>query len=116
MGIKVIDELPWEEKKDMRMEQLKADLREIIEKRIRVCEIVDVQYPEGTMRDRLHNALRKVLWEYAELDKKNFRALPVDTRVLEIKSRKIDGERHWYMTFDVETWDEGWRKFREENR
>ena len=117
MGIKVIDELPWEKKKDNRMELLEADIREIIEKRIHVCEIVDAQYPDGTIRDRLIKAIRTVIWGYAERDKKGTRRIPTNLfRVLAIRSKTIDGKKHWYITFDVNLWDEEWKTFGDKNR
>ena len=113
MGIKVIDELPRTEKNE-RMEQLKANLREIIEKRIPVCEITDPPYPNSVMRERLLTAIRKTIWEYAEKDKYGHKKVPVVA--LDIHSRTIEGKKHWYITFDVNKWTEEWERFREENR
>lgn len=113
MGIKVIEALPGEKKNDKRMEQLKADLREIIEKRIQVCEIVGVEYAESAMRNRVRYAMRKVLWEHAERDKDGILRLPRMEKVLQIRGRRIAGRTHWYVTFDTDMWDEEWKIFRE---
>ena len=115
MAIKVIEALPGDEKKDNRMEQLKADLREIIEKKIPLCEIIDPQYPDGTIRDRLIKAIRTVIWERAERDKNGVKRIPKFNGILEIKSRKGENRRRWYIQFDVEQWEEEWVNFREEN-
>ncbi len=116
MAIKVIEALPGDEKKDNRMEQLKADLREIINKKIPLCEIIDPQYPDGTIRDRLIKAIRTVIWECAERDKTGVKRIPKFNGVLEIKSRKGQERRHWYIQFDVKQWEEAWEVFWAENR
>jgi hypothetical protein len=113
MGIKVIEALPGEKKNEKRMEQLKADMREIIEKRIQVCEIVGVEYSESAMRDRIKIAMSKVLWDHAERDKDGILRLPHIEKVLQIKGIRITGETHWYVTFDTDMWDEEWKIFRE---
>ena len=116
MAIKVIDALPGDEKKDNRMEQLKADMREIIMKRIPLCEITDAQYPDGTMRDRMVKAIRTVVWEFAERDKNGTKRIPKFNGVLEVRSRKVEERRHWYVMFDVKQWEEEWEEFWKENR
>ena len=116
MAIKVIEALPGDDKKDNRMEQLKVDLREIIMRKVPLCEIIDPQYPDGTIRDRLIKAIRTVIWEFAERDKNGVKRIPKFNGVLEIKSRKGQERRHWYIQFDVKQWEAEWENFWEENR
>ena len=100
MGVKPVDEIGITFRdKSKQMEQLKADVREIIRKKIRVAEITDPPYPDSTMRERLHNSMRYVLWEdYG-------RKAPAWKQVFKISYRKTEGKTHWYVLFDVEYWD-----------
>ncbi len=111
MGIKAIDTMPKPERNE-RMESLKRDVREIIDNRIGMCEITDPPYPQSTMRERLGKAIRIVVWEQAKKEKTIH--APSASRVFKIESRKKDGTVHWYVTFDVDLWDEEWKKIKEQ--
>ena len=114
MGVKPIEEVPFSESNE-KMEILKNDVREIIEKRIRVCEITDPPYPTSTMRERLQKAMRTVLWEMAEEGKDGRMHTPGSSEVFRISYRHIQKKIHWYVMFDVDKWEEEWRQFREAN-
>ena len=94
MAIKPIESMP-SPKINERMERLKNDVREIIEKRIPVCEIIDPPYPQSTMRAQLGKAIRIVVWEQQVGTAKAFK----------IETRKIDNVVHWYVIFDKAKWD-----------
>jgi len=113
MGVKPINEMPAPQVNE-RLEALKKDIREIIQKRIPICEITDPPYPSSTMRDRFHAALHSVLWEYHERfdkdEKKHFLFHSYNT--LKIESRKIDNVVRWYVKFDMELWDKELEEYR----
>lgn len=92
------------------MEQLKKDVREVIEKRIPLCEIIDPPYSQSSMRERLRKAIRTVIWEYTK--EKRMNHFPSTTDVLHIETRRKDGATHWYIRFDVERWDEEWARIK----
>ena len=110
MSVKEIQTMPKPEINE-RMESLKQDVREIIENRIKICEITDPPYPQSTMRERLGKAIRIVVWEQAR--KENAIHTPSASKVFKIESRKKDGIVHWYVTFDVDLWDDEWKKIKE---
>lgn len=115
MAIKPIDSMPKPEPND-RMERLKEDVREIVEKRIPMAEIIDPPYGKNTMRERLGKAMRLVIWEYA---RKYGIRVPGASEVFKIESRKADGtgiEYRWYVKFDVELWERCLRESQPEAR
>lgn len=103
MGVKVVNSIPGKDKREQ-LNDLKEDIREIIDKRIRICEIVNTKYSTGTLRERLQRAMRDVLWDIARTTGDTER-VPSRNEVFEIKFRKEAGEPHWYVTFDVDLWD-----------
>lgn len=107
MAVKPIKEIPGRQV-DGKMDRLKADILEIIEKRIPMAEIVDSPYTEQTMRARMTTAIRKIVWEYSE--KKGTKHIPFVKKVIDFKVRKVDGEFHYYVIFNPELWDEEWKK------
>lgn len=103
MGVKVMERLPVAEI-NARMEQLKGDVREIIEKRIRFSEITDPPYNQNTVKERLRTAFRRVYWE--EIQARGIQHPPRVGEIFGVQSRKIDNVVHWYVVFDPEKWDE----------
>ena len=112
--VKEIIELPLSGD-SRKMDLLKVDVRKIIQDRIQICEIVNPPYPNSTMRERLQKAIRMVLWEYAERNKDGKLCMPSRREVFKVSNRNIDGQCHWYVTFDINRWDKEWQQFREEN-
>ena len=102
MGVKPLASMP-EPQINERMERLKQDVREIIDNRIRVCEITDPPYPQSTMRERLEKATRIVTWEWANKTGKGGMFYAKD--FFKVESRKIDGTVRWYVRFDVDMWE-----------
>ena len=104
--IKSIISMPRPEPNE-RLERLKEDIREIIEKRVPIAEIVDPPYGKNTMRERLGKAIRLVVWEYA----RNYSDLrvPSSSEVFTVESHKaedtVTGYR-WYVKFDVARWEQ----------
>ena len=112
MAVKPIKEMPKPEINE-RMELLKKDVHEIIEKRIPVSEIIDPPYPQSTMRERLGKAIRIVVWGCATMWGRKH--TPRINDVFTIESRKKDGIVHWYVRFDIEKWDAEWAKIKAED-
>lgn len=106
MSVKVIDSIPYEKVENKRMESLKRDIREIIDNRIAVCEIIEPPYPQSSMRDKLKRAIRTILWEYVTETADGKRKYP-NYNAFEILSKKIDGVVHWYIKFDADVWEKG---------
>lgn len=102
MAIKVVEKMP-EPQVNERMEALKSDIREIIEKRIPICEIVDPPYPHNSMRRALEKALKIVCCEWVR--KKGLTRYLHNDRIFKIKSKKIENEVHWYVQFNVNELD-----------
>lgn len=102
MGIKSLARMP-DPQINERMERLKRDVREIIDNRIRVCEITDPPYPQSTMRERLEKAIRIVTWEWGNKTGKYGRFRAKD--FFKVESRKIDGTVRWYVQFDADRWE-----------
>lgn len=109
MGVKIVESLPGKEKKEQ-LNELKDDIREIIDKRIKISEIVNVKYSNGTLRERLHRAMRDVLWDISKT--LGDRRVPSRDEIFEVNFRKIDGQPHWYVKFDVNLWDRRMREIR----
>lgn len=102
-------ELPTKEKEaNQRMKALKDDIRRIIFRKVKYCEIVDAPYSENSLRQHLNKAIRIVCWETkyknAETDKLPNADLTGMEKSFNITSKKIDGKRHFYVTFSPEAW------------
>ena len=103
MGIKPLAHMP-EPQINERMERLKQDVREIIDNRIRVCEITDPPYPQSTMRARLEKAILVVVWERRKATRESGYMRVKD--LFKVESRKIDGTVRWYVQFDPDRWEQ----------
>ena len=111
MSVIPVESIPKKEVNE-RLEALKADIREIIEKRIRMAEIEFPPYSPSVMRDRITTAIRKVLWEYAI--ERGYNHLPGrSSDVFKIERRHIEGMNHWYVLFDADRWDAEWKRIME---
>jgi len=103
MGVKVIDGIPYERVENKRMESIKRDIREIIDNRISVCEILEPPYPQSTMREKLKKGIRSIIFEYGKkTDDGRIRYPNYDA--FTIISKKLDGVVHWYIKFDFGVW------------
>ena len=107
MSVKPIENIPGRQTGD-KLEKMKADIREIIEKRIRTAEIVDSPYSEHTMRAGMTSAIRRVVWDYSE--EKGTKNIPFIKKIISFKVRNVDGKLHYYVLFDPEAWDAEWKK------
>jgi hypothetical protein len=110
MSVKQVENIPKKET-DVKMERLKADIREIIEKRYRFAEITDTGYADSNMRDRIYTAIRKVLQDIRR--ERGTRHIPEWAGLPDVQMRTEDGVRHWYVVFDPEKWDAEWERIRE---
>ena len=105
MSVIPVESIPKKEVNE-RLEALKADIREIIEKKIRMAEIEYPPYSPSVMWERITTAIRKVLWEYAI--ERGYNHLPGRSDVFKIERRHIEGVYHWYVLFDADRWDAEW--------
>lgn len=102
MSIKPIKEVPKTEKQG-KMGALMDDIREIIDKRIPLCEIT-TQYAQSSMRERLRKAIRNVCWEIAQEKGLQYHMSAL-CNVFNVGSWKENNITHWYIEFNAKNWD-----------
>jgi hypothetical protein len=107
MPIKAIAQMP-EPQVNARMEALMQDVRDIIDKRVAVCEIIDPPYPQSTMRERLEKAVRNVIAE--RMSKAGAVGYIKAKEIFTVESRKTDGVVRWFVQFDAERWAAEWER------
>ena len=102
MSIRVLDELPEKRNVDNRQEKLNRDIREIIDEKIELAEILDTGYPDSSLRCHISKAFRIVVRQISsELEQKTGRSCYLGDSYLHVQSQKDEkGIRHWYVTFD----------------
>lgn len=113
MSIKIVQEMSKPEVNE-RLEILKQDIREIIDNRIELCEIVEAPYPRTTLRDRVQKAIRSVVHEYTI--KTEGRFCPDTSKLFNVTMKKKDGEYHCFILFDVQRWESEMEKANSERQ
>ena len=102
MAIKIVQEMSKPEVNE-RLEILKQDIREIIDNRIELCEIVDAPYPRSTLREHVLRAIYSVIYE--RTIKAGWSYLPDKFQLFSVHMKKKDGEYHCFILFDVQRWE-----------
>lgn len=105
MAVKVVDKIPIRHN-DERLDSLKNDIREIIDKRIERSEILVPPFPDWAMREKLNRAILQVANELGVLHKIGNLLTSSTLRVFRVSSHKDENDVvHWYVSFDAELWD-----------
>ena len=105
MAVKVVDKIPVRHN-DERLDSLKKDIREIIDKRIEQSEILVPPFPDWAMREKLNRAILQVANELGVLHKIGNLLTSSTLRVFRVSSHKDENDVvHWYVSFDAELWD-----------
>lgn len=105
MAVKVVDKIPVRHN-DERLNSLKNDIREIIDKRIEQSEILIPPFPDWAMREKLNRAILQVANELGVLHRIGSLLTSSTLRVFRVSSHKDENNVvHWYVFFDAELWN-----------
>lgn len=96
MSVKKLDSLPNKSNFERR-DALQNDIREIIENRIEISEIVDYGYAEKSMPVQIKDAIRRVA--YKEYGVRNA------YQVFKVRTHREHTKTHFYVVFDVDAWE-----------
>ncbi len=109
MGIKVMESLPFEDvTRNLRQEKLRADLRQILDEKIRYCELTDYQYSMSCAVEKIRDEMRRVAYHYSR-DHKLAVALNSEglSECFKVhKKKQEDGTFKLYIEFSPEKFEE----------